>query len=83
MELNEVLQPDGASEFTYTIGIECSSRQQETMAQALEVLQTVPSGRWPISLMPPTDQFFTRDAVVFFRRRAEARSWFARLFGGK
>jgi hypothetical protein len=40
--LTEILYPDGNSEFTYTVGIECSSDEQEAIQQAVEVLRSVP-----------------------------------------
>jgi hypothetical protein len=78
--LMEILHPDGNSEFTYTVGIDCSSAEQETIEQAVEVLRSVPAGRWPISIFPPTNQYFTREAIVFFGRATESRGWFSRLF---
>jgi hypothetical protein len=54
--LMEILHPDGNSEFTYTVGIQCSSDEQDTIRKAVEVLRTVPAGRWPISIFPPTNQ---------------------------
>lgn len=66
--LMEILHPDGRSEFTYTMGIQCSVAECETVQQAIETLQTVPAGRWPISVVPPTSQYFSKDAIVFFRK---------------
>ncbi len=77
--LMEILHPDGKSEFTYTVGIQCSADEQATIQQAVKVLQSAPAGRWPISIFPPTNQYFTKDAIVFFSRATERRSWFARL----
>jgi hypothetical protein len=77
--LMEMLYPDGKSEFTYTVGIQCSSDEQATIQQAVEVLQSAPAGRWPISIFPPTNQYFTKDAVVFFGRANKGGSWLARL----
>src|SRR6266851_1282558 len=57
--LIEILYADGNSEFTYAIGIQCSTGEQETIDQAVEVLQSVPAGRWSISVFPPTSQYFT------------------------
>lgn len=77
--LMEVLYPDRRSEFTYTIGIRCSSDEAETIKQAFEVLQTVPSGRWPISVVPSDSQFFPKDVLPFFDRQQETRGWLGRL----
>jgi hypothetical protein len=77
--LMEILHPDGTSEFTYTIGVQCSSDEQATIQQAVEVLQSAPAGRWPISIFPPTNQYFTKDAIVFFGQANKGRSWLARL----
>jgi hypothetical protein len=81
--LMEILYADGNSEFTYAIGIQCSSGEDETMEQAVEVLRSISAGRWSISVFPPTSQYFTKDAIVFFGEATEAkklRNWFARLF---
>jgi hypothetical protein len=77
--LMEIIYPNGTSEFTYTIGIECSSDEAGTIRQAIEVLQTVPTGRWPISVVPAGSQFFPKDAPVFFDKKTESHSWFHRL----
>jgi hypothetical protein len=71
--LMEILHPDGNSEFTYTVGIQCSSDEQDTIRKAVEVLRTVPAGRWPISIFPPTNQYFTKEALVFFGRATESQ----------
>ena len=71
--LMEILHPDGNSEFTYTVGIQCSSDDEDTIQQAVEVLRSVPAGRWPISIFPPTNQYFTKEAVVFFGRATESQ----------
>jgi len=42
--LMEILHPNGNSEFTYTVGIKCSSDEQNTIQQAVEVLRSVPCG---------------------------------------
>ena len=66
--LMEVLAPGKPSEFTYTVGIECASHEEDTVIAAVEALKHVPTGRWPISICPATSQFFTPEAIVFFRR---------------
>jgi hypothetical protein len=71
--LMEILHLDGNSEFTCTVGIQCSSDEQDTIQQAVEVLRSVPAGRWPISIFPPTSQYFTKEAVVFFGRATESQ----------
>jgi hypothetical protein len=81
--LMEILSSDGDSQFTYTIGIECSSDEQETIELAVEVLRSVPAARWPISIFPPTSRYFTKGAIVFFGKATEAKrakGWLARLF---
>lgn len=67
--LMEILHGNAPSEFTYTIGIECESSEEDIIRLALEVLESVPTGRWPISLAPTTTQFFTPEAIIFFRRQ--------------
>ncbi len=77
--LMEMRYPGGKSEFTYTIGIQCSSDEQTTIRQAAEALQAAPPGRWPISICPPTGQYFTKDAIVFFGSATEAQANDAQL----
>lgn len=67
--LMEILRVDAPSEFTYTIGIECASGEEDAISAAIEVLKSVPTGRWPISICPATNQFFTAEAIIFFRRQ--------------
>jgi hypothetical protein len=55
--LMEVIYPDGKSEVSYTIGIQCSSDEAGTIQQAAEVLLKVPPARWPISIVPAQSQF--------------------------
>jgi hypothetical protein len=66
--LMEVLVPGKPSELAYTVGIECASHEEDTIIAAVEALKHVPTGRWPISICPATSQFFTPEAIVFFRR---------------
>jgi hypothetical protein len=79
--LMEVLPEAEASYFTYSIGIECEGGARRVEQRALAVLQEVPAGRLPISIVPPTARFFTREAVVFYSRKAKPRSWLRRLLG--
>lgn len=67
--LMEILHPNGPSEFTYTIGIQCEPDEQDIITTALDALQSVSAGRWPISICPLTSQFFTPEAIVFFRKK--------------
>jgi len=84
--LMEILHPDGNSEFTYTVGIQCSAGHEDVIQQAVAVLRSVPAGRWPISIFPLTGQYFTKEAILFFARASEAneatqaRGWVSRLF---
>jgi len=79
--LMEVLPEDGPSYFTYAIGIECEGSPRGVEQRALAVLQELPPGRLPITLVPPTARFFKREAVVFYTRAARRRSWLRRLLG--
>lgn len=79
--LMEVLPEDQPSYFTYVIGIECEGGARRTEQEALAVLRELPPGRLPISIVPPTARFFTREAIVFYSRKARPRSWFRRLIG--
>lgn len=76
--LMEVIYPNGSSEFTYTIGIECLSDEAGAIRQAAGVLQNIPTDRWPISIVPANSQFFPKDVIPFFGKKAE-RSWVHRL----
>jgi hypothetical protein len=79
--LMEVLPEDGDSYFTYVVGIECEGSARSVEQRAAAVLQEVPPGRLPIAFVPPTARFFTRDAVVFYSRKAKPRSWIKRVLG--
>jgi hypothetical protein len=86
--LMEMLYVDGTSQFSYTIGIHCESGRENIEQEALRVLQSVPTGRWPISIVPLTAQYFTQEAIVFYVRSEEqkvpttgTRGWLSRLIG--
>lgn len=70
--LMEIVYPDGNSVFTYTIGIDCAQDELSTIQQAVATLTTVPEGRWPISVVPSTNQYFSADAIVFFKRNRKS-----------
>lgn len=85
--LMEMLYADNTSQFSYTIGIHCESGEENTAQEALRVLRSVPTGRWPISIVPLTAQYFTQEAIVFYERNeahevdiTEKRGWLSRLF---
>jgi len=78
--LMEILRGGASSEFTYTIGIECATDEEDTLKAAITVLGSIPTGRWPISICPVTSRFFTPQAILFFRR-SETKGWISRLFG--
>jgi hypothetical protein len=64
--LMEIQYPDGATEFTYTIGIECSGDERTIIEEAVNIVSNVPAGRWPISIVPPTTPYFSNEAIVFY-----------------
>lgn len=79
--LMEVLPEGEASYFTYVVGIECDGDAHGTEERALSLLQKVPAGRFPISVVPPTEQFFTRKAIVFYSRSTRPKSFLRWLLG--
>ena len=79
--LMEVFDAGGSSEFSYTIGIECSGDVDAILRCAAEALESVPTERWPIDLMPFTREYFPPEAIVFFGND-KAWGWFSRLFAG-
>jgi len=79
--LMEVLPEDRPSYLTYVVGIECEGGARRVERRALDALQEVQPARLPIALVPPTARFFTRDALVFYSRKARPSSWIRRLFG--
>ncbi len=81
--LMEILLPGGKSDFSYTIGVEVIAHQDDIRRKTLDVLRSVPGGRWPIALVPVTAQYFTDQAIVFYRRHRKQRTWWSRLFGSK
>ena len=78
--LMEILQADGNSQFSYTIGVTCSSDEEHVTQKALNVLSSTPTGRWPISVVPATSQYFTQESIVFFERKNKPISCVSRLF---
>ena len=81
--LMEILLPDGKSDFSYTIGVEVIADQDNIHRKMFDVLRSVPGGRWPISVVPVTAQYFTHQAIVFYRRQRKQKTWWSRLFGSK
>ncbi len=81
--LMEILLPEGRSDFSYTIGIEATSDHENIRQKALNVLRSNPGGRWPIAVVPATPQYFTNEAIVFYRNESAKRNWWSRLFGAK
>jgi SseB protein C-terminal domain len=81
--LMEILLPGGKSDFSYTIGIEATSDRARIHQKTLDILRSVPAGRWPIAVVPSTPQYFTKDAIVFYRRQSSKSNWWSRLFGTK
>lgn len=81
--LMELLLPEGKSDFSYTVGIEATSDRESIHQKTLDILRSVPGGRWPISVVPVTAQYFTDQAIVFYRRQRKQKTWWSRLFGSK
>lgn len=79
--LMEIQYPEGRSDFMYTIGIECSANETCTIQEAIETISTVPGGRWPISIVPPTSPYFSGDAIVFYSQNATRKNLLSRLLG--
>jgi len=79
--LMEVLPEGQASYFTYVVGIECDRDAHDVEERAVALLQESPAGRFPISVVPPTEQFLTREAIVFYSRSAKPTSLLRRLLG--
>jgi hypothetical protein len=77
--LMEIQYPDGRSDFTYTIGIECSGDESSIFAKAIEAVCGVPDARWPISIVPPTPPFFSKEAIVFYKQNRDRKKPFAEL----
>lgn len=85
--LMEVEIAAGTSQFTYTIGIDCTRDSDSVVQRALDVLRDAPMARWPISLVPSSDRYFTSEAIVFYRKDLRnnvmpaKNGWIARLLG--
>ena len=77
--LMEVLPEDGPGYFTYAIGVECEGGARKVEHDVRAVLRDLPPERFPITLVPPTARYLTRDAIVFFERKPRPRSWIRRL----
>jgi len=81
--LMEILLPEGKSDFSYTIGIEVAYDKENIHRKTLDVLRSVPGGRWPIAVVPVTAQYFTDQAIVFYRRQRRQTNWWSRLLGAR
>lgn len=77
--LMEIQYPDGRTEFTYTIGIECSKDESTIIQEAIDALSNVPTGRWPISLLPPTAPYFSNEAILFYTQTANRTKTLTRM----
>ena len=81
------LDASGPTDFTYTIGITCSTDKQREIEDELaaEVLRAanVSSGRWPIAFLPPRTRYFTSEAKRFYppEEARNEKGLFRRLFG--
>jgi len=72
--------------FTYTVGITCESDSQceSEMDMAMKAIVNSPTGRWPISFLPPSSTYFTPESRVFYQRKPVAKpGLLARLFKTK
>ncbi len=84
--LMEIVHANESSEFTYTVGIQCSADESHTTEEALETLQRIPTGRWKIFIVPFTSEYFSPEAIVFFRKdmkNMKPTNWLSRLFWRK
>ena len=77
--LMEIQYPDGRTDFTYTIGIECSGDDASIIEKAIQAVSGVPDARWPISIFPPTTPYFSKEAIVFYKQSANRMKPFAQL----
>ena len=64
----QILHPEKESRLCYTLGIQCSSDEVGINRHAFEILETMRDAKWPISVLPFTNQYFTKDAITIFRR---------------
>ncbi|HKO62509.1 MAG TPA: enhanced serine sensitivity protein SseB C-terminal domain-containing protein [Pyrinomonadaceae bacterium] len=77
--LMEIQYPDGRTNFTYTIGIECSGDDASIIREALEAISDVPDARWPVSVVPPITPYFSEEAIVFYEQSTNRKKTFAKL----
>lgn len=80
LALMEVVDASGSSEFSYTIGIECSGDAGAILQEAAKAIETITTGRWPIDLMHYSRECFPPEAIVFFGKEGKPRGWFSRMF---
>lgn len=83
--LMEVLPPSGDPFFTYTLGWRMQGNGQDIGSRVVDVLQRAPMGRWPITIFHLSEDYFTQEAIVFFKRDELAKGvgllgWMAKLF---
>ena len=79
--LMEIQYPDGRTEFSYTIGIECSGDDTRIAQKAIQAVSTVPDARWPIVIVPPKAPYFSKDAIVFYIQNDQIEKPFKKLLG--
>jgi hypothetical protein len=83
--LMEVRPSSGEPFFTYTVGWLVQGNGEDISPKVIHVLQRAPMGRWPIAIFPLKDEYFTKEAIVFFKREERAKSaarsgWLTKLF---
>jgi hypothetical protein len=77
--LMEIFYPDGRTEFSYTIGIECSEDATAVTREAIDAISTVRSARWPISVVPAEGPYFSKDAIVFYSQNDKVKKPFKKM----
>jgi uncharacterized lipoprotein YajG len=67
--LIEFLNEDGNSKFNYTIGVDVVGDDQQVIQEMLSILKFVPEARWPIAIVPVSDNYFTSEAIIFYSKK--------------
>ena len=79
--LMEIQYPEGRTEFSYTIGIECSGDEGTITKKAVEAISAVTEARWPIAIVPPKAPYLSEDAIVFYMQKDPVEKPFKKLLG--
>ena len=66
--LVELVKSEGAPEFIYAVAFHSDGDRNPVTQEVVSILNASSGGRRPIAIVPPSDMFLTREALVFYKR---------------